>query len=55
MRTGFFLRSDDFDKFFAKRQRALLDRIEDAMGKSAAWELNDLEDTEPIEEEDEAA
>jgi hypothetical protein len=49
------LRSDDFQTFFTVRQSALLTRVEEAMGKSAAWELNELEDFEPVEDEDEAA
>ena len=45
------LRSDDFVAFFRARERALLDRIEQAMGKAVLRDL--ITDSEPDEIEEE--
>jgi hypothetical protein len=48
------MRSDDFDTFFAKREEALLDRIERAMGKPIARNIVAIEGEEaPLEDEEE--
>jgi hypothetical protein len=47
------LRTDNFEAFFQARQKALLNRIEQAMGKSLILDANSLEDTEQFEYEEE--
>jgi hypothetical protein len=49
------LRADDFDGFFNARVRALLERIERAMGKPVARDAAEPEAPEPDEYEDEEA
>lgn len=49
------LRADDFDAFFEARSKALLERIEKAMGKPVAWEVREAEAAEPAEYEAEEA
>lgn len=48
------LEADDFDAFFARRETALLDRIEQAMGKKVQREIvveEDFEDSVDVEDE----
>ena len=50
------LRADDFSAFFEARQKALLTRIEEAMGKPIlhdAFQASEPEDTDPAEYEEE--
>jgi hypothetical protein len=47
------LRADDFDRFFEARSQALLDKIENAMGKSVAREVIESEVPEDVEYESE--
>ena len=49
------LRLDNFDAFFRSREQALLDRIEQAMGKPTACEIIEQEDMEPVDYEYEEA
>lgn len=44
--------TDDFDEFFAKRTQALLAIIEDAMGKPAAYDVEDQAVEEDYDDED---
>jgi hypothetical protein len=49
------LRADDFDTFFAEREQALLQRIEQAMGKPVARSMVESEPAiAPLEVDDEA-
>lgn len=55
-----YLRADDFDAFFAARQKALLDRIEAAMGKPVMHDITALQpvladDDEDVEEDENEA
>lgn len=47
------LRTDNFEVFFQARQKALLNRIEQAMGKSLILDINPLEEPEQFEHEEE--
>lgn len=47
------LRRDDFDSFFKTREKELLSRIENAMGKPAMYDVVEPEIQEPVEYEDE--
>ncbi|HEY9832000.1 MAG TPA: hypothetical protein V6D26_15555, partial [Stenomitos sp.] len=51
------LRTDNFYNFLQAREKAILDRIEKAMGKSSVPETNpsaESEDTEPVEYDEDA-
>lgn len=49
------LRSDNFQEFMNHRQRALLERIEQAMGKPIAWDSIEFTETEPLDDDDDEA
>jgi hypothetical protein len=45
------LRADDFDGFFHARERALLERIQEAMGKQVVPDITIVQEAEPAEYE----
>jgi hypothetical protein len=49
--TPALLRADNFDGFFAAREKALLDRIEKAMGKPPRIEAQPVPEVEEFDDE----